>query len=268
MSHRQVISQNDSESRPSIWAAILRISLLVALSLVGAAGILAVGAYLPAVGSKTYWLISRSSGIVAYVLITLSVLWGLMQSGSLFRKRVPPTVTLGMHSFLSWLGLGFAALHGMILIGDSYIKMDLPRILLPFVADYRPIPVALGIISFYLMLLFTLSFYARNYLGQRSFRLLHYGSFLTFVMVTVHGILAGTDSAALWALYLGSTLAVVALTVLRIVSTSRAKQRRSGHEPSRSRGIPPHLAIETGGASSLSQSPVRGRTSFPPSRRR
>jgi len=203
------------------------ISTVFALSAVGMASLLAISYYLPDVGAKTYWFISRSSGIVAYVLITAGVLWGLMQSGSLFRHHVSPLVTLGMHNFLSWLGLGFAALHGMILIGDGYINIDLSRVFLPFLAEYRPIPVGLGIISFYLMLLLTLSFYARRYLGQRNFRLLHYGSFVTYLLVTLHSIFAGTDSSALWLLYTLSLIAVVTLTVLRIISTNKTKQTRS-----------------------------------------
>ena len=99
-----------------------------------------------------------------------------------------------MHSFLNWLGLGFAALHGIILIGDHFIKIGLPEVFTPFLSPYRPVPVGVGIIAFYLMLLLSLSFYARNHLGQKNFRLLHYVSYAVFLMVTVHGVLAGTDS--------------------------------------------------------------------------
>ncbi len=177
------------------------IGTLLGLALLGLVAMLALSYFLPDVGAKSYWFISRSSGLVAYVLITAGVLWGLVQSGSLFRSHVSPLVVLGMHSFLSWLGLGMAALHGIILIGDGYINIDLPRVFTPFLSEYKPIPVGLGIISFYLMLLLTLSFYARSHLGQRTFRLLHYGSFAVFLMVTAHGILAGTDTGRLWWLY-------------------------------------------------------------------
>ena len=136
-----------------------------------------------------------------------------------------------MHSFLSWLGLGMAALHGIILIGDGYINIDLPRVFTPFLSEYKPIPVGLGIISFYLMLLLTLSFYARSHLGQRTFRLLHFGSFAVFLMVTAHGILAGTDTGPIWRLYAVSMLLVAGFTMLRIRSARRVRPQtalRSG----------------------------------------
>ena len=217
------------------WTAPVTLGVLIAAAVLALAGIFAVGYYLPAVGAKTYWFISRSSGIVAYVLITLGMLWGLVQSGSLMRTYIPPLVAFGMHNFLSWLGMGFVALHALILVGDGYINIDLPRVFTPFLAEYRPIPVGLGIVSFYLMLLLTLSFYARSHLGQRTFRLLHYASFGVFVMVTAHGLWAGSDSGALLWLYILSTTAVVLVTLARVINTS-----------GRQRGKPQKRATSTG----------------------
>ena len=225
--YRLIPSPTDSASRPSPRSLIAGLGAVAALSLIGFAGVTVAGYYLPGTAAKSYWFISRSSGVLAYVLITLGVLWGLMQSGRLFRSAVPPVVALGMHSFLNWLGLGLAALHGVILTGDGYIRIGLPQVLTPFISPYRPVPVGLGIIGFYLMLLLSLSFYARSYLGQRTFRVLHYSSFGVFVMVTLHGLLAGTDSGALWWLYSLSTAAVIALTALRIVSARRDRAQGS-----------------------------------------
>jgi predicted ferric reductase len=131
-----------------------------------------------------------------------------------------------MHSFLSWIGLGLAALHGLILLGDSYTRFDLAQVVTPFVSDYRPIPVGLGIVGFYLMLLLSLSFYARPYISQRSFRLLHYAGFLAFAMVTLHGLLAGTDTGSLWWLYSLSLLSVLVLSALRVIRTRSAAGAR------------------------------------------
>ena len=213
----------DSVPPPGSRGIIVSFAIILLLSLVGFASVLAIGYYLPATGTKAYWFISRSSGIVAYVLITLGVLWGLVQSGSLFRSRISPALALGAHSYLNWFGLGLAGLHGVILIGDSYINIDLPKVLTPFTSPYRPIPVGLGIIGFYLMLLLSLSFYARMHLGQKNFRLLHYGSFGVFVMVTLHSLFSGTDTKSLWWLYAVSLAAVTALTGLRIAATRRRK---------------------------------------------
>jgi methionine sulfoxide reductase heme-binding subunit len=162
--------------------------------------------------------------VIAYVLLTIGVLWGLVQSGGLFRTRVAPLLAFGLHSYFSWIGLGLAALHAIVLTGDTYTRFSLAQIALPFTANYRPVQVSLGIIGFYLMLLLTLSFYGRRFIGQRTFRLFHYTSFGVFVLVTLHGVLSGTDAGALWWLYSFSLLAVVLLTTMRIVSKRRNRQ--------------------------------------------
>jgi len=211
-------------------------ALVIVLSLLGFGAVALIGYYLPQTAAKSYWFVSRSSGVIAYVLVTIGVLWGLIQSGSLFRARVAPLLALGMHSFLNWLGLGLAALHGIILIGDHFIKIGLPEVFTPFLSPYRPVPVGLGIIAFYLMLLLSLSFYARNHLGQKNFRLLHYVSYAVFLMVTAHGVLGGTDTGTLWWLYAVSLVAVVAMTVMRINGSRREQMRRQAPRPVAARG--------------------------------
>ncbi len=206
---------------------ILGFVAVLGFSLLGALSLGAIAYYLPAAAAHAYWFISRSSGVVAYVLITLSVVWGLVQSGSLLSARALPGLPFGLHSFLSWLGLGVAALHGLILLGDRYINFDLAQLVAPFISTYRPIPTGLGIVSFYLMLLLTVSFYARPHLSQKNFRLLHYASFGAFALVTLHGIFGGTDSAALWWLYAASLLSVLLLTAMRIVNTRRRATRQA-----------------------------------------
>lgn len=227
MSLMQATLPNDSESQPSPWASVGPLALVLLLSLVGVISVLAIGYFLPEASAKAAWFISRSSGVVAYVLITLSVLLGLVQSGNLFRAYIAPLLSLGLHSYFSWIGLGLSLLHGIVLVGNEYISFGLTQVFIPFISEYRPISVGLGIIAFYLMLLLSLSFYARSYLGQENFRTLHYTSFVAFVLVTAHGLLAGTDSVPLWWMYTGSLMAVLALTILRVAASLRAKKRVS-----------------------------------------
>lgn len=224
-------SLQDSPPPSNTRGVLASFGLVIALSLLGFAAVVTIGYYLPQTAAKSYWFLSRSSGVIAYVLVTVGVLWGLIQSGSLFRARVAPLLALGLHSFLNWLGLGLAALHGIILIGDHFIKIGLPEVFTPFLSPYRPVPVGLGIIGFYLMLLLSLSFYARNHLGQKNFRLLHYASYAVFLMVTVHGVLAGTDSGPLWWLYAVSLVSVGVMTVMRINGSRREQMRRLAPRP-------------------------------------
>jgi len=205
----------------SLWAVLVSLAAALGLSLLGLFSLAVISYTLPAASTKAYWFVSRSSGVIAYLLITASVLWGLVQSGALFRRRVPPLLALGLHNYLSWAGLALAALHALVLLGDTYTRFSLQQMSIPFLSSYRPLPVSLGIVGFYLMLVLSVSFYLRRWIGQKSFRLLHYGSFGAFALVTLHGVLAGTDSGPLWPLYALSLILVLGLTALRVVGTRR-----------------------------------------------
>jgi len=177
---------------------------------------------LPETSDKAYWFISRSSGVLAYLLLTFGVLWGLIQSSNFLRPIIPPLLALGLHSFLNWGGLVMGALHALILLGDNYIKMTLGDVVIPFIGPYQPLLVGLGIVGFYLMFLLASSFYARKWLGQKNFHNLHYASYPTYLLVTWHSLGVGTDSNTLWPLYAISLGAVALLTLWRVTMPAKA----------------------------------------------
>jgi len=181
----------------------------------GAAGLLTLSQSFAATAAQSFWFISRSSGVLAYLLLTLSVLWGLVQSGAILRPLIPPALALGLHNFLSWSALVMAGLHAVVLLGDGYINMGLLSLLVPFTAPVQPFWVGLGVIALYLSLLLSLSFYVRKHIGQKNFRAFHYLTYLAYILVTLHGLGSGTDSLSLLVLYAISAGAVINLTFWR-----------------------------------------------------
>jgi predicted ferric reductase len=133
-----------------------------------------------------------------------------------------------LHEYTGLLGLAFGCMHGLLLTGDNYTNFTLAQVLLPFTStQYRPVWVGIGQFGLYISLVVALSFYVRRFIGYRVWRLLHYLSFASYVMVLIHGFFSGTDSAALWVrgLYLGSVVSLVGLTIYRIVVARRAPAR-------------------------------------------
>ena len=227
-------TRTTSPTHLSIWFKVLNSLLIIAaigaFVAVALYGVGALSQVLPQTSDKAYWFISRSSGVLAYVLLALGVMWGLVQSGGILRPTIPPLLALGLHSFLNWGALAMSALHGLILLGDNYIKLSLKDVTVPFVSSYEPILVGLGVLSFYLLFLLSSSFYARKWLGQKTFRLLHFASYPTFLLVTWHSLGVGTDSNLLTPLYGASLAAVALLTIWRIVNvhrTAKIPARRS-----------------------------------------
>ena len=81
------------------------------------------------------------------------------------------------------------------------------------------------LLSFYLTALLVVSFYVKKRIGHQVWRWLHYASFLGWVMVTFHGLLAGSDRGTLvmLALYVMATLSVFLLTAYRILAAKARK---------------------------------------------
>jgi sulfoxide reductase heme-binding subunit YedZ len=179
----------------------------------------------------TFWLLARASGLTAYALMTASILAGLVLKSRPFGKAVKPASVTDVHRFLATLGLGMLALHGLALVLDRTVKMPLAGLLVPGASPYRPVSVALGVLAAELMALVVVSFSVRKRIGVRTWRRLHWATYLVFLLGTLHGLLAGTDSSQPWAhgLYLGAVGAVTFATAWRALNrpTRPARSLRS-----------------------------------------
>jgi predicted ferric reductase len=179
---------------------------------------------------KAYWYLSRASAMVAYALLWLSMALGLIITNKLARIWPGGPSAFDLHQFASLIGLAFALFHALILMGDKYINYNLAQVLVPFNSTgYKPVWVGVGQIGFYLLAMVGLSFYVRKRLGQRTWRLIHYFSFLTFALAVLHGIFAGTDSTvpAIQILYWATGAALLFLLVYRILVTRFAAKKQA-----------------------------------------
>ena len=217
-----------------------RLLILLAGSAAIALGVLFAFVFLPAwgpgllssmagVAPKAYWYLSRGSGLVAYGLLWFSMALGTLITNKMARLWPGGPAAFDLHEYASLLGMVFAIFHGLILLGDHFINFQPVQILLPFsTTSYRPLWVGVGQLAFYLLVIVNLSFYVRKAIGSRTWRTIHYLSYLTFGMALVHGVLSGSDSSAGWAvwMYWLSAASLLFLLVYRItmhVVPERAK---------------------------------------------
>jgi methionine sulfoxide reductase heme-binding subunit len=168
---------------------------------------------------QAWWYITRAAGLTSYFLLWLSMVWGLVLPTKFFHPFLDSHFSYDFHEFLSLLGLGFVALHVIVLLFDKFLPFSLLQILIPFTDSYRPFWVGLGILGFYLFLLVTVTFYMRKAIGPQAFRGIHALSLLGYLGATLHALFAGTDSAfpLTQFLYVGTFLIVLFLTVYWIV---------------------------------------------------
>lgn len=144
-----------------------------------------------------WWLVSRASGIVALVVISLTLVLGLAMAARLVGgpfKRSAARV----HEHLALIGLAAIAVHGASLLGDQWLRPGLRGVMVPFWISYRPAFTGLGIISGYLVLLLGPSFYLRRRIGARLWRRLHRAIVLAWMLAAIHTLGSGSDGTSLW----------------------------------------------------------------------
>ena len=181
------------------------------------------------------WYVARSAGLIAWALLTASVLWGLAMStkARAFGKRPRPNWMLDLHRYLGGLAAIFTGVHVVAILLDTFVHFDLFSVLVPFASQWRPTPVAWGIASLYLLLAVELTSLARRKLPKRLWRATHFASFPLFLSATVHALTAGTDGGS-WVFELVATtaiLAVAGLTALRISQAGQAPAVRPARVP-------------------------------------
>jgi predicted ferric reductase len=115
------------------------------------------------------------------------------------------------------------------LMFDRYLPYSPLQILAPFLSPYRPFWVGIGVISFYLIVLVTVTFYLRTRIGVKTFRSIHYLSLLAYLGVTIHGLFSGTDSPLpmVMAMYGLTFLVVIFLTAYWLIGLIVRNQHKN-----------------------------------------
>ena len=178
-----------------------------------------------------WWYVARASGLVAWALLTLSVVWGILLSTKLFGRKPTPAWILDLHRFLGGATVVFIGLHLFAILVDSYVHFDLVAILVPFASQWNPLAVAWGIAAFYLLIAVEITSLLRRSLPNRLWRRVHYASFPLFALATIHGVAAGTDSRTAFAAMVIASV-VMCVGLLTAIRLGRA-MGDSGPRPAR-----------------------------------
>ena len=144
--------------------------------------------------TSTYWYIARGSGIVATVLLTLTVLLGVMSTGRAASRHWPRFLTQGLHRNASLIALGLIAVHIVGVVEDPYAKVSPLDTVIPFHAGYRPLWVGLGTLAADAMAILVLTSVARRWLPYHGWRVIHSSAYAAWALAVAHGFATGTDA--------------------------------------------------------------------------
>lgn len=144
-----------------------------------------------------FWYLTRSSALVGYFLLWISIFLGLAIKTPILKRIIKPAYSYKIHCWISLQALIFALIHGLSLLGDKYVNFNLGNIFIPFYPQEGVIVnfefLALGIISFYIMTILVVTSYFKDSIPHSVWRGLHFLSIGLFIIAFVHALYLGTD---------------------------------------------------------------------------
>lgn len=168
------------------------------------------------------WMAIRGSGIIAFLLLAGSTIWGLLISTKVLGRSVKAKGISWFHESLGIGALVATGLHMYFLFNHDYIDFGYRALFVPGASAWRPLAVALGVVAFYMMFLISVSFYVKKWIGQAAWRAIHMMSFGTFLGAGLHGVFSGTDTShpVVMGMYISSLAIVGLLLVIRLAQAS------------------------------------------------
>ena len=149
---------------------------------------------LGASSSTLLWYLARASGVTALVLLTVSMVLGIVTSVRWSSTRWPRFVTQAVHRNVSLLAIVVIVLHVATIVVDGFAPIGWKDTVVPFLSGYRSLWLGFGAIAFDLVLALTITSLLRHRIGARTWRIVHWLSYLCWPLVVLHGFGAGTDS--------------------------------------------------------------------------
>lgn len=172
-----------------------------------------------AAGPSAAWYLTRSTGAVSLLLLTLVIVLGVIDVRRISTPRWPRFVVDSLHRNAALLVVSFLVVHILTAVLDSFTKISLTDAIVPFAGSYRPFWLGLGALAFDLLLAVTITSMLRQRIGHRTWRVTHWLSYASWPIALVHGLGTGSDTKGTWmlALELGCLAAVFAAVAFRVV---------------------------------------------------
>jgi len=168
-------------------------------------------AVIAASSGSAYWYLTRSTGAVALLLLTLSIVLGVVDVRRWSTPQWPRFVVDSLHRNVSLLAIVFLALHILTSVLDSFAPISLLDAFVPFAGAYRPLWLGLGALALDLLLAVTLTSLLRQRFGYASWRAVHWLTYASWPIALLHGFGTGSDVTSTWLLALSIACAAIVL---------------------------------------------------------
>ncbi len=179
--------------------------------------------------STALWYATRASGLMALILLTLTMVLGLVTSSRARARHWPGFAQQEMHRRISILAVVFLGLHVLTSVADSYVDIGWTAIVIPFTSRYSGFWVGVGAVALDLMVAVFVTSLLRGRMRPGTWRAVHWLAYLSWPIALAHTFGMGTDSREQWVIVLAvvCVLAVAAALGWRLWSSSRQRADRT-----------------------------------------
>jgi hypothetical protein len=176
-----------------------------------------------------YWYLTRGTGTVALILLTLSFALGVANVRRLRTERMPRFVLDAVHRNVSLLAMVFLILHILTSLLDGYAPIRIVDVVIPFASAYRPLWLGFGAVAFDLIAAIVITSLLRRRFGYRAWRITHWAGYASWPVALLHGLGTGSDTKEGWMLVVAGACVIVMIVAV----VARATAGWPGHPRAR-----------------------------------
>jgi methionine sulfoxide reductase heme-binding subunit len=179
------------------------------------------------ISNPVTWYTARAAGVVAYVVLSTSVAFGIALAGRATLPGLPRFGVEEVHRFLGLLAGTFIAVHIVGIALDTTVPFSLSQLVVPFSASYRPLWTGLGVVAVELLLALAITNRLRGRIPYRVWRRAHMLNLVVWIAATGHGVMSGSDRDQAWllAIYSLAAITIAAALAFRIGRVSHPVAR-------------------------------------------
>ncbi|SRR5579875_2743766 len=151
-----------------------------------------------ATSSQALWYLTRASGIVALLLLTGTVVLGIVTAGRFRSANWPGFALQALHRRLAGIAIAFVGLHVLTTLMDRYVSIRWIAAVVPFTSSYRTFWVGIGTVALDLWIAVAISSVLRRWINPRHWRALHWLAYGSWPIALAHALGMGTDARLSW----------------------------------------------------------------------
>ena len=171
-----------------------------------------------------FWYATRGLGTATLLVLTTTVVLGIVTATGWMGERTPAFVAADMHRNLSLLAISLLVAHVVTTVLDPFAHISVRDVIIPLGAAYRPVWLGLGVAATWVIVGVAATSLLRDRVGPRAWRLIHWTAYASWPLAVIHGLGTGSDAQSPWliAVVASCVAAVLFALVIRLREGPRA----------------------------------------------